>query len=104
MSTKVTQAPAKMTYVAAPGANQVVNVGESVLKSIIIGGPVIGSPLPATGIVEVSDHASDGDGNLKVVIEGAAVGTVVEVHGRFQAGLTADITGYSHVTFVWDPA
>lgn len=76
----------RINYQAGAGANVVVKAGASYLHSIIVGEDVNG------GMIEVSDHASDGDGNVKIFLKDPAVGTYL-VESYFPTGITADITG-----------
>ena len=88
------QSPFTITYQAAAKANLVVKATQGFLHAIIIGLDVSG------GIVEVSDHASDGDGNVKVYLEDPDVGTYL-VDAMFTTGICADITTQTNVSFVW---
>lgn len=81
-------------YYAAAGANKVIKAKSGYLKAIIVGKDVAG------GIIEVSDHASDGDGNVQVYLEDPDVGTY-EVNAEFAAGIAADITTQTNVTFIY---
>ena len=83
-----------LTYVAAAGADNVIKASPGFLHAIIIGKDVTG------GIVEVSDHVSDGDGGVKVYLEDPLPGTY-PVNGLFLNGITADLTTQTNVTFVW---
>jgi len=87
------------TYQAAAGADVVVTAKPATLVRIIIGADV------GSGVIEVSDHATDGDGNVKVYLAGSTLltqtGGCVEVGANFPAGITADLTNQTNVTFVW---
>lgn len=87
----------RVTYIAAAGADNVVFAGQAILESVIVGKDVAG------GIVEVSDHASDGNGNVKVYLEDAITG-VYEVEAKFENGITVDLTTQTNVSIVWRPA
>jgi len=89
------QAPFTKTYQATAAANVVVKATQGLLHAIIIGKSV-----GAGAIVEVSDHATDGDGNVKVYLEAPAVGSYL-VDAFFEVGITADLTNQTNVTFVW---
>jgi len=89
------QAPFTRTYQAAAGANVVVKATPGFLHAIIIGKSV-----GAGAIVEISDHASDGDGSVQVYLEAPAVGTYL-VDAMFAVGICADLTLQTNVTFVW---
>lgn len=88
------QAPFELTYHAAAGANKVIKAEPGLLHSIIVGKDVAG------GIIEVSDHATDGDGAIRIYLEDPTVGTYL-VNAKFAVGITADITTQTNVTFVW---
>jgi hypothetical protein len=84
----------KPTYQAASAANVVVSASPAFLHSIIVGLGVTG------GIIEVSDHATDGDGAVRVYLEDADVGTYI-IDAAFAVGICADLTLQTNVTFVW---
>ena len=88
------QAPFTLTYHAAAGADKVIKAAPGLLHSIIVGKDVAG------GIIEVSDHATDGDGEIRVYLGDPAVGTYL-IDAEFTVGITADITTQTNVTFVW---
>lgn len=82
------------TYQAAAATDVVVSALPAFLHSIIVG------EVQAGGIIEVSDHASDGDGNVVLFIDDATVGTIL-VDAAFDVGICADITTQTHVSFIW---
>lgn len=89
-----------ITHFATAGANKVVATGKAILHRIIIGADV------ASGDVEVSDHASDGDGNVVLQVTGSTLQTsngVIEVGALFQSGITLDLTNQTKVTVIWEP-
>ena len=88
------QAPYESTYQAAAAANVIVKATPGFLHSIIVGKDVSG------GIIEVSDHATDGDGNVVLYIEDAAVG-VYQVDLTCDVGIAVDMTTQTNVTFIW---
>jgi hypothetical protein len=96
-------------YQAAAAANVVVKASPGYLKGIIIGGVGV-----ADGKIEVSDHASDGNGNIVIRLEGGdgtddlfeelltqKTGGYVPVECYFATGICADITNQTHVTFIY---
>ena len=96
-------------YQAAAAANVVVKASAGYLKGIILGGLPI-----ADAIIEVSDHASDGDGAVKIYsIGGDGTDSFLEqtlsdkhsgyipVEANFATGICADITNQTHVTFIY---
>ena len=88
------QSPFTITYRATVATDLVVKATPGFLHSIIIGKDVSG------GIVEVSDDAADGDGDIKVYLEDPDVGTYL-VDAMFTTGICADITTQTNVSFVW---
>ena len=87
-------------YQAAAAANVVVKAAAGFLHKIIIGAWV------TNGVIEVSDHASDGDGNIMLKITAAATNIdgfpkEIEVNASMVAGITADIVGFTDVTFIY---
>ena len=95
-------------YQAAAAANVVVKASAGYLKGIILGASI------ANAIIEVSDHATDGDGAVKIYVAGGD-GTdallkqnlsdrysgYIPVECYFSTGITADITAQTHVTFIF---
>lgn len=88
------QSPFKITNQAAAGADIIVKASQGFLHSIIVGKDVSG------GLIEVSDHATDGDGNVVVYLADPAVGVYL-IDAEFSAGIAADITTQTNVMFVW---
>jgi len=89
-----------ITYQAAAAADVVVKASAGFLHSIILGKWVTG------GTVEVSDHASDGDGNVKIFLQSGATDEsgfpkTIPVNANFATGITADLIGTTNVTFIW---
>lgn len=91
----------KMKYQAAAAADVVVATGKAILHRIIIGADV------ASSTIEVSNSATDGDGDVKIFLSGStlmtATGGVVEVGAIFEKGISADIVNQTLVTFIWEP-
>ena len=88
------------SYVAAAGADNVIKATRGFLRSIIIGKWVTG------GVIEVSDHATDGDGNVVIKLTSGATDEsgfpkTIEVNAKFGVGICADITGTTDVTFIY---
>ena len=88
------QAPFTRTYQAAAAANVIIKATPGLLHSIIVGKDVTG------GIIEVSDHATDGDGNVVLYLADPNVGTYL-VDAEFTVGIAADLTTQTNVMFVW---
>ena len=66
------------------------------LHAIVVGDAV------ASAIIEVSDHASDGDGNVKVYLAGDTLGPALyPINMTMASGIATDITNQTHVTFFW---
>ena len=86
---------AQLKYFASTGDNQVVQAtGEGTLWGIIFG--------DTTSVVEVSDHGSDGDGNLIASFNGNP-GGFVPFNYRFLSGVTLDIQTAGRVTVLYGP-
>lgn len=88
-------------YVAAPAANTVVKSTSGKLVRIILGAWVTG------GTVECSDHASDGDGNVKIFLtmgatDESGLPKSVEIGANFATGITCDTIGATQVTFIYE--
>ena len=94
MAPDLDQRPYNSTYQAAAAVNVIVKAAPGFLHSIIVGADVSG------GIIEVSDHATDGDGNVVLYIADPAVG-VYPVDMTFDVGIAMDITTQTNLTFVW---
>ena len=89
-----------ITHVAGAGDDQVIATGKAILHRIIIGADV------AAGDIEVSDHPSVGDANVKVQVTGSTLMTAhgtIEVGALFEDGITVDLTNQTKVTFIWEP-
>lgn len=84
----------QMKYQAAAAPNVVVSATPAFLHAIIIGKKV------TNGVLEVSDHASDGDGNVKIFLENADAQTI-SIDAPFNVGIVADLTFQTNVTFFW---
>ena len=87
-------------YIAAPTADSVVKASAGFLHAIILGAWVTG------GTVEVSDHASDGDGNVKIKLTAGATDEsgfpkTVLVDSVFGTGITVDTIGLTDVTLLY---
>lgn len=84
-------------YTAAAGADKIVTAGPAILERIIVGADV------GTSVIEVSDSATDGDGNVKIYLAGNTLQGVYDVGAIFRKGITSDISNQTHVTFIWRP-
>lgn len=88
-----------IVYQAAAGANVVVTAKPARLLRIIIGADV------GSAVVEVSDSAADGDGNVKIYLAGSTLmtscGGIIEVNADFTNGICADLTNQTNVSFVY---
>lgn len=83
-------------YVASAGADNVISASPAYLHAIIVGAAV------GSSVIEVSDHASDGDGNVQVYLAGDTIGPAVyPIELEFGTGITADLTNQTNVTFVY---
>lgn len=89
------QTPFAIKYQAAATPDVIIKAAPGFLHSIIVGEDVSG------GIIEVSDHASDGDGNVVIYLKDPDV-RVYPIDAEFTTGIAADLTGaQTHVAFVW---
>jgi len=90
-----------LSYTATATANVVVKNKPGFLHAIIIGEWVTG------GTIEVSDSATDGDGNVKIFLQGGATDAsgfpkTVIVDAEFKVGICADIgAAQTKITFVF---
>lgn len=89
-----------LAYQAAADTDVLVKGEPGFLHSIILGTWV------DDGVLEVSDHASDGDGNVVIKLTTNATDDtnfplVIPVNGVFSVGIAADITNLTDVTFVY---
>jgi hypothetical protein len=84
-----------MKYQAAAAANVVAKASAGFLERIIVGADV------GSSVIEVSDHATDGDGNVKIYLAGDTLKGVYEVNAEFSVGISADLTNQTHVTFIY---
>lgn len=83
-------------YIPAAGANEITKGSAGFLHAIIVGDAV------ASSIIEVSNHASDGDGAVVIYLAGDALGPAVyPVNMTMGTGITSDITNQTHVTMVY---
>jgi hypothetical protein len=82
-------------YQATAAANVVVKASAGYLERIIIGASV------GSSVVEISNHASDGDGAVVFYLAGDTLQGVYEVGAEFPAGITADLTNQTQVTFIY---
>ena len=86
-------------YQAAASANVVVKNKPGYLKGIIIGADV------GSAVIEVSDHASDGDGNVEIYVAGSTLMTTfhgyIPVESYFKTGICVDQTLQTHCTYLY---
>lgn len=84
-------------YIATAGDNKIISAVPAYLEKITIGKDV------ASSIIEVSDSATDGDGNIKLHKEGDALMTAnggeIYVNALFSAGIAADHDAQTFVTY-----
>ena len=84
------------SYAAAATSNHVVKAAAGFLHAILVGDAV------GTSVIEVSDHASDGDGAVKIYLAGDNLGPALyPVNLNFGTGICADLTNQTHVTFIY---
>lgn len=91
----------KPFYLASAGDNQVVSTGPAILLGIIFGADV------GSGVVEISDSATDGDENIKFRFAGStlatSIGGMTDLNATFKKGITVDMANQTNVTLVWRP-
>lgn len=87
------------SYKSAAGADQVVKASPGFLYGMIVGADV------ASATIEISDHASDGDGNVKFFWTGStlmtSLGGYVPINATMSTGITVDLTNQTNVTFIY---
>lgn len=97
--TSITNQEYSYKYTSGPTTDWVIKNSAGYLKSIIVGDAI------ANGGIEVSDHASDGDGAVKVhLLSNASIfigPKTYDVNVAFSTGITADITTQTNVTMVY---
>ena len=86
-----------ITYIETAGADKVISTGPAILERIIVGKDV------GSSVIEVSNSATDGDGDVKVYLAGSALLGVYEIGAEFRDGISADLTLQTNVSFVWRP-
>lgn len=84
-----------ITYQAAAAANVVISATPAFLHAIIVGKAV------PNGILEVSNHASDGNGNVKILIDTCTCPAFTIVNAHFDVGICVDMTLQTNVSFIW---
>ena len=87
-------------YQAAAAANVVVKATPGYLHAIILGKWVTGA------VLECSDSATDGDGNIMLKLTAGATDEsgfpkTVIVDAYFATGITCDQTGFTDVTYIY---
>lgn len=92
---------AYITHLPSAGDDQIVTRKKAILHRIIFGADV------ANGDVEVSDHASDGDANVKLQFTGSTLMTAtaggVDVGAVFENGISINSANQTKITVVWEP-
>lgn len=90
-----------ITYKTAAAVNSVIATKPVILERILIGADV------GSSVIEISDSATDGDGNIVIKLTGStlmtATGGALEVGVVFQNGITADVVNQTDITYVWRP-
>lgn len=83
-------------YTSGPTVNWIVKGSAGFVHAIHVGAAV------ASSIIEVSDHATDGDGNVILYQAGDTIGPAVyPLNMTMGTGITLDITNQTHVTVVY---
>jgi hypothetical protein len=84
------------TYTSGPTTNWIVKGSAGFVHAIHVGTGV------ASSIIEMSDHATDGDGNVKIYQAGDTIGPAVyPLNITMGTGITLDITNQTHVTVIY---
>jgi len=90
-----------LKYTAAAAANVVITAKKAILEGLIIGADV------GSSVIEISDSATDGDGNVVIYLAGSTLSTTtggyLKIGAVFENGITMDITNQTHITAVWKP-
>lgn len=91
--------PYQITYLASAGADQIVTAHRALLLGVIVGKSV------ASSVLEVSDHVSDGDGNVVFYLEGSTlIGDYLIPGGVVMLkGITLDLANQTNVMVIWKP-
>ena len=87
-----------VTYQATAAADVIVSPIPSLLKRIIVGKDV------ASSVIEISDSKTDGDGDVKLYLEGDTLGGTHEIDCLFGKGITMDLTNQTNVSIIWQPS
>lgn len=86
-----------LLYRATAGTDIVVSAGRTFLAGIVFGAD------NGSAQVEVSDHVSDGDGNVKIQLNGNTLLTSIgylPVNAWFEDGITCDVVNQTQMTFI----
>ena len=86
-------------YQAAAAVNVIAKASAGYLKGIIIGADVAGA------VIEISDHATDGNGAVIIKLAGATLmtstGGYIPINCKMSAGISADLINQTDVTFIY---
>jgi len=83
-------------YTSGPTTDWIVKGSAGFLHAIQVGAAV------SSGVIEVSDHASDGDGAVKLYFAGDTIGPAVyPLNMTMGTGITLDVTTQTHVTVIY---
>lgn len=92
---------ANITFLPSAGNNQIVTRKKAILRRVIFGADV------ASGDVEISDSATDGDENIKLQFTGSTLmtstGGGVDVNAVFENGIVLDSANQTKITLIWEP-
>jgi hypothetical protein len=84
---------ANMTYIAGAAANTIVSAHPCTLLGVVCGN--------VSATVEVSDSATDGDGNIKLSLVAPVSEAYIPVNVWMTAGIAVDTTTAGMVTIIW---
>jgi hypothetical protein len=86
-----------ITYISAASDDNVISSKPAILERIIVGEDI------GSSVIEISDDTSDGDGNVKIQIEGDKLLGVYDIGAIFRKGITSNLTNQTKVAFIWRP-
>lgn len=83
-------------YTSGPTTDWIVKGSAGFVHAIHVGAAV------ASSVIEMSDHATDGDGNVQIYQSGDTIGPAVyPLNMTMGTGITLDITNQTHVTVIY---
>ena len=89
------QPPFNLSYQATAGADKIIKGQPGYLDGIVVGANV------GSSVVEISNHATDGDGDVVFYLAGDTLLGYYPVKADFSVGISADLTNQTNVTFIY---